>query len=171
VMRGRSASGLTVLAALARHPHFAAGAVRFPVTELEALATTTHKFESRYLDRLVPQSEYAVRSPAGMVGQIRAPVLFLHGLDDKVAPPAQSRLMAAALRETGVPALLVEIEGEGHGFRRADVLVRAQEAELAFLADAIGVAPADDLARARADLEAAQRPGGSFWPAEPSSSP
>jgi dipeptidyl aminopeptidase/acylaminoacyl peptidase len=165
VIRGGSASGLTVLAALARYSVFAAGAVRFPVADIGALAATTHKFESRYMERLVPPGEFEARSPLGMVADIGAPVLFLQGLDDKIVPPAQSRDMVMALRQAGTQALLVEIEGESHGFRRADTLVRALEAELAFFGAVLGVEPADDLGRAGADLEEAASPAGARWSA------
>jgi dipeptidyl aminopeptidase/acylaminoacyl peptidase len=165
VIRGGSASGLTVLAALARYTVFAAGAVRYPVADIGALAATTHKFESRYMERLVPPGEFEARSPLGMVGSIGAPVLFFQGLDDKIVPPAQSRDMVMALRHAGTQALLVEIEGESHGFRRADTLVRALEAELAFFGTVLGVEPADDLARAGADLAEAAAPAGARWSA------
>lgn len=165
VIKGASSAGLTVLVSLARYREFAAGAVRFPVTELGALAVTTHKFESRYLDSLVPKDQFEARSPLTMAGEIEAPVLFMHGADDNVAPRSQSRLMVSAMREAGKRALLIEIEGEGHGFRRAETIVRAQEAELAFFARAVGIEPADDLTQACLDLEVAARPAGALWPA------
>ena len=68
-IRGGSAGGYTTLAALAREDTpFAAGASHYGVADLEALAADTHKFESRYLDRLVgpyPQDRdvYVERSP------------------------------------------------------------------------------------------------------------
>ena len=170
VIRGGSASGLTVLAALGRHRVFAAGAVRFPVADIGALAATTHKFESRYMERLVPPSEYDARSPLGMVASISAPVLFLQGLDDKIVPPAQSRDMVLALNEAGTRALLIEIEGESHGFRRAATVVRALEAELAFFSEVLGLEPRGDLDGARADLAAAALPGGTTWAVEPAPS-
>jgi dipeptidyl aminopeptidase/acylaminoacyl peptidase len=163
VIRGSSASGLTVLAALARHRAFAAGAVRYPVADLASLAGETHKFESRYVERLVPASEVEARSPLNLAPGIGVPVLFFHGLDDKVVPPSQSRQMAAALRQRGVDAALVQVEGEGHGFRRASTAVRAQEAELAFYGEVLGFEPAGDLAGARADLARARLGGGVTW--------
>ena len=52
-IRGGSAGGYTTLAALAFRDTFAAGASHYGVADLEALATETHKFESRYLDGLI----------------------------------------------------------------------------------------------------------------------
>jgi dipeptidyl aminopeptidase/acylaminoacyl peptidase len=167
VIRGASASGLTVLAALARSRTFAAGAVRYGVADLRSLAGDTHKFESRYIDGLVPSSELEARSPLSMAADVKAPVLFFHGLDDKVVPPDQTRQMASRLRAAGTEALVIEIEGEGHGFRRGSTLVRAQEAELAFYGTVLGFAPGGELSRARVDLVDAARPGGATWFAEP----
>ena len=58
---------------------------------------------------------------------------------------AQAHAMAEALRIRGVPHALVEFPDEGHGFRKADNVVRALEAELAFFARCFGFDPADDL--------------------------
>ena len=137
VIRGSSAGGLTVLLALARSDLFAAGTSLYGVTDLRALATDTHKFESRYLDTLVgpyPAGEatYLARSPITQVAHIKAPVLFLQGLDDKVVPPSQARSMVAALRGQGVPCALYEFAGEGHGFRQEATIRQAWELELAF---------------------------------------
>ena len=166
VTRGASSSGLTVLAALARHRVFAAGAVRFPVTDLAGLSAATHKFESRYIGRLVPPAEVEARSPLALADRIHVPVLFLHGLDDKVVVPDQSRDMVCALRLAGTRALLIEVEGESHGFRRASNVVRALEAELAFFGSVLGFEPEGDLARAGADLTGAASPGGARWSLE-----
>jgi len=154
VARGSSASGLTVLAALARQRIFRAGTVLYGVADLARLAASTHKFESHYIERLVPEADYAARSPLHLAGAIAAPVLFVHGLEDRVVPPEQSRSMVAELRSRGVPAVLVEVAGEGHGFRRAETLARVQEVELAFYGQVLGFAPSGDLSRAEADLAA-----------------
>ena len=163
VIRGASASGLTALAALARFDLFSAAAVFYGVGDLAALATDTHKFESRYIDNLVPADQMAARSPVNMVGSITSPVLFFQGLDDKVVPPEQSESMARSLREAGVPAFLVEIEGEGHGFRKEPTLVRALETELAFYARVLGFSPAGNLGRATAELAQAATEEGARW--------
>jgi dipeptidyl aminopeptidase/acylaminoacyl peptidase len=52
-IRGWSASGYTTLAALAFRDVFKAGASHYGISDLEAMARDTHKFESRYLDRLI----------------------------------------------------------------------------------------------------------------------
>ena len=149
-IRGGSAGGFTVLAALAFHDAFTAGASRYGIADLAALAAETHKFEARYLDRLVgewpaDEATYRERSPIHHVDHLSTPLLLLQGLEDRVVPPSQAHAMAEALRIRGVPHALVEFPDEGHGFRKADNVVRALEAELAFFARCFGFDPADDL--------------------------
>jgi len=150
IIRGGSAGGYTTLAALTFGGVFKAGASLYGVGDLEALATETHKFESRYLDRLVgPYPAWAElyheRSPIYHVDRLAAPVIFLQGLEDKVVPPGQAEAMVAALRAKGVPVAYLPFEGEGHGFRRAETIVRAREAELYFYARVFGFQLADEV--------------------------
>ncbi len=143
VVRGGSAGGYTTLAALAFRDVFKAGASLYGIGDLKALARDTHKFESRYLDRLIgplPEAEavYDARSPLRHAGGISCPVIFLQGAEDKVVPPDQTKTMAAALRRRGIPVALLIFEGEGHGFRQAENIIAALEAELAFFARILG---------------------------------
>ena len=144
VIRGGSAGGFTVLSALARpDTPFAAGADLFGVADLEALARDTHKFESRYLDRLVgpyPEARdvYVARSPITHVDELRRPLIVLQGSEDEVVPPNQSEMIVDALRAKGVPVAYLLFEGEQHGFRRAENIRRALDAELAFYSRVLG---------------------------------
>jgi dipeptidyl aminopeptidase/acylaminoacyl peptidase len=70
-------------------------------------------------------------------------MLLLQGLDDEIVPPAQSEAMAEALARKGIPHAYLAFEGEGHGFRRAETIVRALEAELYFVSRIFGFEPAD----------------------------
>jgi dipeptidyl aminopeptidase/acylaminoacyl peptidase len=147
---GGSAGGLTTLAALAFQDVFSAGISLFGVGDLEALARETHKFEARYLDRLVgpypaAAMTYRERSPVHALDRIACPVLVMQGLDDKVVPPAQAEAIVAALAAKGIPHAYLAFEGEGHGFRGADAIRRSLEAQLAFLGAVFGFEPADDL--------------------------
>jgi dipeptidyl aminopeptidase/acylaminoacyl peptidase len=149
-IRGGSAGGFTVLAALAFHDVFKAGANYYGVSDLEALARDTHKFESRYLDRLgapVPPGRdvYEARAPIRHLEGFRAPLITFQGLEDQVVPPAQSRAIVSALQSKGVPVAYIEIEGEQHGFRKAESIVRSLEAELAFYGEVFGFTPAGEL--------------------------
>jgi dienelactone hydrolase len=134
---GGSAGGYTTLCALAFHKLFKAGASYFGVSDLEALATDTHKFESHYLDRLVgpyplAKQIYEERSPINHVDGLNCPVIFLQGLEDKVVPPDQSEKMVNALKKRGVAVAYVTFEGEQHGFRKAENQKRSLDAELYF---------------------------------------
>ncbi len=149
-IRGSSAGGLTVLAALTFHDVFAAGASRYGIGDLMTLVADTHKFESRYVDRLVgplPGAEelMAERSPINHTHRLDAPVIFLHGSEDRVVPPAQAETMVAALAARGVEHAHIVFEGEGHGFRSAHARTQALEAEYSFFAQVFGFEPADDL--------------------------
>ncbi len=150
VIRGGSAGGYTTLCALVFHDVFAAGASYYGVAELASLAEETHKFESRYLDRLIgPYPErkdlYAQRSPLHFTDRLSCPVILLQGLEDKVVPPSQAESMVAALEAKGLPHAYVAFAGEQHGFRRAETIQRAIEAEYYFYARVFGIEPADDL--------------------------
>jgi dipeptidyl aminopeptidase/acylaminoacyl peptidase len=148
IIRGASAGGYTTLAALTFHPGvFAAGASYFGVSDAEALAADTHKFEARYCNSLIgpyPEARdlYRERSPIHFVDRMSCPVIFLQGLEDKVVPPSQSERMADAVRAKGLPVEYVAFPGEQHGFRAEASIVRALEAELAFYGRVFGFTPA-----------------------------
>jgi len=148
MITGGSAGGYTTLCALAFRDTFAAGASHFGVSDVEALARETHKFESRYLDRLIgPYPErtdlYMERSPIHSAGHLSCPVIFFQGLEDEVVPKEQAETMFAALRDKGLPVSYVPFEGEQHGFRRAENIKRALDGELYFYARVFGFGLAD----------------------------
>ncbi len=147
---GGSAGGFTVLCALTFHDVFAAGANHFGVSDLAALAKDTHKFESRYLDSLVgplPEAEqlYYERSPINFADRLSRPLIVFQGLEDEIVPPSQSELIVEALSQAGVPHAYLAFEGEQHGFRKAENIKRALEAELHFYSRIFGFEPADEL--------------------------
>ena len=149
IIRGGSAGGYTTLCALTFTDVFDAGASLYGIVDLETLATDTHKFEARYLDSLVGpyparRDLYVERSPIHHTDRLSCPVIVLQGLDDKVVPPSQAEQMVAALAAKGLPHEYVAFEGEGHGFRRAESIVRAIEAEASFYARVLGFDLADD---------------------------
>ena len=149
-IRGGSAGGYTTLCALTFHSTFKAGASYYGVSDLEALVQDTHKFESQYLDNLIgpypeQRDRYRERSPIHFTDQLSCPLIFLHGLEDKVVPPNQAELMVEALRAKGMPVAYLLFEGEQHGFRRAENIKRALEAELYFYAKVFGFTPADSI--------------------------
>ncbi len=139
VITGGSAGGYTTLCALAFRDFFKAGASHYGVSDTAALARDTHKFESRYLDWLIgpyPQQQqlYRDRSPVWHAADVKAPVVFFQGEQDKVVPPDQTELMVQALRRNRIPVGYLLFAGEQHGFRRGANIKRALDAELYFFA-------------------------------------
>jgi dipeptidyl aminopeptidase/acylaminoacyl peptidase len=137
IIRGGSAGGLTTLCALTFHDVFKVGASYYGVSDLQGLDQDSHKFESRYNAYLIApqplaQALYRERSPIHHTDKLARPMIFFQGLDDKVVPPQQSQTMVDALKARGVPVAYVPLEGEGHGFRKAENIVRTLEAELYF---------------------------------------
>lgn len=150
-IRGGSAGGYTTLAVLTTPGHpFACGTSFFGVADLEMLAKHTHKFEARYLDRVVgplPEARdlYTQRSPLHRAEQLSRPILLLQGLEDAVVPPEQAEAMVAAAARQGVPHAYLAFEGEQHGFRRAESIITWLETELAFYGKVMGFQPAGPL--------------------------
>ena len=150
MITGGSAGGYTTLCALTFRDRFKAGASHYGVSDCEALAKETHKFESRYLDGLIgPYPEradlYRERSPIHYVDRLACPVIFFQGLEDKVVLPNQAEMMVDALRAKGLPVAYVPFEGEQHGFRRAENIKRALDGEIYFYSRIFGFALADDV--------------------------
>ena len=149
-IKGGSAGGYTTLCALTYHDFFKAGASYYGIGDLEALATDTHKFESRYLDGLVGKypeemETYRHRSPIHAIDLLNCPIIIFQGLDDKVVPPNQAEAMVRALKSKGIPVAYVPFDGEGHGFRKSQNIKRALDAELYFYGCVFGFKPADSL--------------------------
>ncbi len=153
VIRGGSAGGYTTLCALTFHDDFAAGASYFGIADLVPFAAGgTHKFECAYEHTLIgpwPEAEdlYRERSPINHVEMLSTPMLVLQGAEDVIVPPAQAELMVGALRAKGLPYAYLLFEGEQHGFRKADTIRRAAEAELSFYAQILGFEPGDPIPR------------------------
>lgn len=146
IIRGSSAGGYTVLAALTRYVDFSAGASYYGIGDLEILARDTHKFESRYLDQLIgpypaAQDIYRARSPIHHLDKLSSPVIFFQGLDDRVVPPQQAQLMVEAMQRKGLPVAYVPFPGEGHGFRKAANIAAALQAELEFYQQVFALPP------------------------------
>jgi len=147
---GGSAGGYTTLAALAFRDVFKAGASFYGVSDLEALARDTHKFESRYLDGLIgpyPDAKdvYEARSPIHHTDKLSCPVIFFQGDEDKIVPPNQAEMMVDALKAKGLPVAYVLFEGEQHGFRKSENIKRTLDGELYFYARVFGFTLADDM--------------------------
>jgi len=172
-IRGGSAGGWTTLAAVTtgirRGRVFSAATSLYGVCDLRSFAATTHDFESRYLDSLVGplpgfETLYDERSPMGHVTDATCPILLLQGLDDPVVPPAQSEIIAADLAAHGIRYAYITFPGESHGFRKAETISAALEAELSFYGQILGFStpgiPELKLTTPAGD-EGAEKPGSS----------
>jgi dipeptidyl aminopeptidase/acylaminoacyl peptidase len=134
---GGSSGGYTTLCALTFGDYFKIGASHYGVCDLEALATDTHKFESHYLNWLVgkypeERQTYIDRSPIHATDRLKVPVILFQGEEDRVVPPNQSELIAASIRAKGLPLGYLLFAKEQHGFRIAENIKCALEAELYF---------------------------------------
>jgi dipeptidyl aminopeptidase/acylaminoacyl peptidase len=142
-IRGSSAGGYTTLCALTFRDIFKAGASYYGISDLEALAKETHKFEARYLDRLIGpypdrQDIYRTRSPIHFTDLLSCPLIIFQGLEDEIVRPNQAEMMVDALRSKGLAVAYVPFIGEQHGFRRAETIKRALDAELYFYSRVFG---------------------------------
>ncbi|MFF2379235.1 prolyl oligopeptidase family serine peptidase [Streptomyces sp. NPDC058108] len=146
-VRGGSAGGWTSAASLTTTDVYACGTILYPILDLTSWGSgETHDFESQYLESLIgPLAEvpgrYVERSPAEHADRITAPFLLLQGLDDPICPPAQCERFLSRMAGRNVPHAYIAFEGEGHGFRRAETMVRALEAELSLYAQVFGLNP------------------------------
>ncbi|KUN03455.1 acyl-peptide hydrolase [Streptomyces yokosukanensis] len=148
-IRGGSAGGWTTAASLTTTDVYACGTIVYPVLDLATWGPgDTHDFESRYLESLIGPlgdvpARYADRSPTTHADRLTVPFLLLQGLDDVICPPAQCERFLARIEGRGLPHAYLTFEGEGHGFRRAETMVRALEAELSLYAQVFGLDACD----------------------------
>ena len=148
-IRGGSAGGYAVLRALTQYPgSFAGGASYYGIGNLVTLSDITHKFESKYTDKLVGESfnsatstqgdsEFVLRSPVFHIHRLSSPVILFQGLEDNVVPPEVSREVVRLLESREIQHDYVEYPGEGHGFRRTATRIDALSRETAFFTDLV----------------------------------
>ncbi len=155
LIRGGSAGGYTTVCALVFHDDFAAGTSYYGIADLTAFVEGgTHKFECRYEHTLIgpwPEAAdlYRTRSPVNFVDMLATPMLVLQGAEDVIVPPAQAEMIVEALQNKGLPHAYLLFEGEQHGFRKAETIIRSLEAELSFYAQILGFEPAGDVPKLR----------------------
>ncbi|MFE5814316.1 prolyl oligopeptidase family serine peptidase [Streptomyces sp. NPDC056479] len=146
-VRGGSAGGWTTAASLTMTDVYACGTILYPILDLAGWGTgETHDLESQYLESLVgPLDEvparYAERSPVAHADRLTVPFLLLQGLDDVICPPAQCERFLARMVGRRVPHAYLAFEGEGHGFKRAETMIRVLESELSLYAQVFGLNP------------------------------
>lgn len=129
---GGSAGGYATLQALTTYPHmWAAGNSLYGVSDVKALSSDMHKFESRFCQELVlkkgmteeeQEEVYRARSARYNAEKIKSPLLLLQGDEDTVVPEEQSRIIEEVLKKQGSKVKLVIYKGEGHGFRGKEAI-------------------------------------------------
>ena len=142
-IQGGSAGGYTTLACLTFTDVFQIGASYYGVSDLETLATDTHKFESRYLDGLIgpypePRDLYLKRSPINYIDQLSCSMILFQGQEDKIVPPDQAENMFTAVKSKGFPSAYINFKNEQHGFRQASNIKKAIEAQYYFFSRVFG---------------------------------
>ena len=147
---GGSAGGYTTLCVLTFKDTFSAGASHYGIGDLELLAKDTHKFESRYGDRLIgpypeEKERYVERSPVHFTDKLACPLIVFQGLEDKVVPPNQAETMVNAVKAKNLPVAYIAYEGEQHGFRKAENIERTIDAEFYFYSKIFGFEPFDEI--------------------------
>jgi dipeptidyl aminopeptidase/acylaminoacyl peptidase len=73
-------------------------------------------------------------SPARLAAQFKAPVLLIHGTEDRIVDPAQSDKMESALKAAGKQVTYIRIKGDDHGLVNPDSRKTALTALSEFLA-------------------------------------
>ncbi|MDJ0652480.1 MAG: S9 family peptidase [Simkaniaceae bacterium] len=149
-IKGGSAGGYTTLAALTYRDVFKAGASYYGVSDLEALARGTHKFEAHYLEGLVgsypsEKNRYRELSPIHHTEKLSSPVILFQGGEDKVVHPHQSEKIFKALKQKHTPVAYILFEKEQHGFRMAENIKKALDSELYFYGKIFQFEPSDAL--------------------------
>ena len=136
--RGQSAGGYLTLMLASFTDRLCAGASTAGISDLSLLYQQTHKFEKEYLFNLLacrPDNDergiYRRRSPLH-APELKTPLLFIQGSEDKVVPAQQTNKMLARLKDEGVRAQCLLFEDEQHGLRQSNNIEKALNAELAF---------------------------------------
>lgn len=137
VVRGGSAGGYTTLCLLTFSDTFVAGASYFGLSDLSLFVEDTHKFESRYLDKLVgpfpkDKAVYDSRSPIYFTEKLKKPILLLQGEEDKIVLPNQAEIIYTALMKKKIPTAYLLYKGEGHGFKQKENIIKSIDSELYF---------------------------------------
>lgn len=115
---GASYGGYAALMGAAKTPDLFQCAVSFAgMSDLIKMRDSFRYFLNRNTARKQfgeDRSQLKETSPVRLVERIKVPILLIHGQDDTVVPVAQSRAMAAALKEHKKPFQYVELEGGSH---------------------------------------------------------
>jgi dipeptidyl aminopeptidase/acylaminoacyl peptidase len=123
---GRSYGGYLTLASLAFSPGvFAAGVDICGMSDLQTFFRDTEPWiaaaaVSKYGDPERDETLLKAISPLHAAANIDVPLLVVHGELDSNVPLAEALQIVGALRRLGRPVQYLQLDGEGHEYRRAD---------------------------------------------------
>ena len=126
---GQSYGGYAALWGLAKTPGLYKCGISFAgVADIEMIFNTSSDFSgdriamelvrSRIGDPKVNRQQFEMVSPLRHAGRITAPVLLMHGREDKRVPYAHGKKMLKALNEHGKQVEWLDFEDEGHALSR-----------------------------------------------------
>jgi dipeptidyl aminopeptidase/acylaminoacyl peptidase len=130
---GRSYGGYLTLASLAFSPGiFTAGVDICGMSDLQTFFRDTEPWiagaaVSKYGDPERDETLLKAISPLHAAANIDVPLLVVHGELDSNVPLGEGRQIVGALRRLGRPVEYLQLDGEGHEYRRADsrkILIR-----------------------------------------------
>lgn len=138
---GRSYGGYLTLACLTFHPNlFAAGIAICGMSDLESFFRNTEPWiaVAAYTKYGHPESDrelLADLSPIHRIGEVRAPLLVVHGANDTNVPVSESQQMVDELRALGANAELLMFGDEGHEIVKRHNQQRLTEAIAGWILD------------------------------------
>ena len=146
IVRGGSYGGYAVNAVLANHPgHFIAGVSLFGVADwVTALEVASPALKAsdiiEYGDIREErwQEFYTTYSPIRQADQIKVPVLYSHGVNDRRVEIYETEVMVRTLRANGIDAPYIRFRDEGHGWRRLSNRLFYHRREAEFLLEQFG---------------------------------
>lgn len=97
----------------------------------------------RYLEAGVAanEAEMIAQSPLTYIDKLKAPVLVIHGEEDRRTPFSQAKALRKALDARKLPYEWLVKAGEGHGFIDEGNILKHHQTLLAFLDRHIGAKP------------------------------
>ncbi len=147
VVNGGSSGGYSALRSLCLTKGlFCGGIAEYPLINLADSVASTHRFESRYFDRLVgvlPAQIELYRERSVSAGELDdVPILVMHGDSDTVVNHRQVLGFVDEAKTLGRAVEFALFEGEGHGFSSPEAVEKEFLAYQRFLAQiAVGIGP------------------------------
>ncbi|WGL60868.1 prolyl oligopeptidase family serine peptidase [Pigmentibacter sp. JX0631] len=138
ILAGSSSGGYTLLSTLVKNNKFLCASCTYGIADLIAMTEHIHKFEAYYDQSLIGGSIltdkelYFNRSPINSANEIKTPIIFFHGDKDPVVNVKQTEKIATALKENNIYHEVYIFSGEGHGFKKAESIVKVLDKELKF---------------------------------------